>query len=228
MILLCALGDLIDNDVRWYLAATLQGSSHLLLGRAERQNIVVLVVALHEARGAQGGHVTGTKVLKGKVVAGAAPHPQQLNLGLHQRVALEGLLLVVPLKMPGAQRDLALQAGLHRRQWVVNAVVAENRSVLGPGFGLNHNLLVYLVCGSSITVDDVGKFEVLLQHSQTLVLFATLRASRRYFAVVLGRFSSLDDTSSAVVVPTGEDHWVTVELEADGTTQLLGKLPLWF
>lgn len=199
-----------------YLVSALQGSSHLFFSHTECENIMVLVMALHKAWSAQRCHVIGTKVLEGKLVDGTAPRPQ-LDLGIHQRVAPEGLLLVVPLKMPGAQRDFTLHAGLHCTQWVVYAVVAENRGFLRIRFRLNHNLFIYryLWCSGKVSINNVRKFEVFLQIIHTLILFATLWASRKLFFANV--FSSLGDTSLAVVVPTRENHRITIELKADGT-----------
>lgn len=68
------------------LAAALQRSPHLLFGRIEGEDVMVLVAALSEAHGAQQVHVTGTEVLQGATVDGTASSPliaQDLHHAVH-------------------------------------------------------------------------------------------------------------------------------------------------
>ena len=175
---------------------------------------MVVVLALDEARSAQQGHVVGTKVLEGTAVGGAALHPQLIQ-GLHHSVRLEWLLLLVPLKVPGAQRHLALQAGLHGQQPLIYAVVAEHLSPLRLGV----RLPVQLRHAGSEALDDAAEFEVPLQGFHPLELLTALWASRRCSVF---RVCGAPDAGSAVVVSTGENHRIRVELEADGAAQLMG------
>lgn len=129
-------------------------------------------MALYEARSAQQGHVVGTEVLKGTAVGGTALHPPLIQ-GLHHSVCPERLLLLVPLKVPGAQRHLTLQAGLHSQQLLIYAVVAENLSPLR----LSVRLLVQLWHAGSEALDDIAEFEVSLQGIHPLKLLAALWAT---------------------------------------------------
>lgn len=138
-----------------YLGASLQSLPHLLFGHTEAENIMVLVEALHEACGAQQGHVTGAEVLKGTQVDLTALHLQLLH-GLHHGVAPERLLFVVSLKVPRAQRNLALHTGPHSLAFLIDAVVAKNlhplRDLRRASWGRVHQ----------VTLDDAAEFEVFL------------------------------------------------------------------
>lgn len=177
---------------------------------------MILVTAFYEALGAQQVHVVGTEVLKGTPVDGTALH-LQLTQGLHHTVRLERLLLLVPLKVPGAQRHLTIQAGLQSQRLLIYAVVTENHRPIR--FSLR--LPVQLRCGGSETLDDAAEFEVFLQGIHTLELLAALRATWRRF-VIVGSGGGHPDTGSAVVVSTWENHRIRVELKADGAAQLKG------
>lgn len=202
------------NDQQKYLVAGLQRSPHLLFSYTEGENVVVLVTAFYETRAAHHGHVIGTKILKRTPVGGTALHPL-LTQGLHQRVYPERLLLLVSLKVPGAQRHLTLQAGLHSWRRLIYAVVAEH---LHPLLRLGPWLHVQQRCGGSVTLDDAAEFEVFLQGFNTLKLLAAFWAAWKCFI----RVSGLPDAGSTVVVTTGENHRITEELEADGAAQLVG------
>lgn len=179
-------------------------------------------MAFYEARGTQQGYVVGAKVLKGTVVGGTALHPQ-LILGLDNSVCPERLLLLVSLKVPGTQRYLTLEASLHSQQLLIYAMVAENLHLLGLlGLGLlGLRLPVKLWCGGSETLDDAVEFEVFLQGFHTMILLAALWATWKSLVILVDTVG-LPDTSSTVVMATGEDHRIRVELKADGTAQLVG------
>lgn len=117
--------------------------------------------------------------------------------------------------MPGAQRHLALQAGLHSQQLLIYAVVAENLNPLRLGV----RLLVQLRHAGSEALDDIAEFEVSLQGIHPLELLAALWATWKCFVLLV---CGVPDAGSAVVVSTGENHRIGVELKADGAAQLVG------
>ena len=129
---------------------------------------------------------------------------------------------MVFLKVPGAQGHLTLQAGLHSQHWLVNAVVAVNLH----GFGQSVVLHVQMRYGGLVTLNDAAEFEVPLEGAGALKFLSTLRATWERFATLVRDVHGLADASSAVVVPTGENHWVGEEVKADGTAQLVNKLLL--
>lgn len=178
---------------------------------------MILVVALNEANGAQRVTVIGTEVLKGAVVDGTALHPQ-LTHRLDHSVTLERLLLLVPLKVPGAQRHLTPQTGLQSHRLFIYAVVTENLQPLG--FGLRVHVL--LRCSGLETLDDAAEFKVFLQGIQPLELCAALGATGKRFVIFVGNVSSHVDAGSAVAVSTGKNHRIAVHLETDGAAQLIG------
>lgn len=182
---------------------------------------MVLVMAFSEARGTKQCHVVGTKVLKGTTMVGTGLHPQLIQ-GLHHGVCLERLLILVSLKVSGTQRHLTLQTGLHSHRLLIYTLVAENHRSLGLRLGMPLQLQH---CGSE-PLDDAGKFEVFLQGLHTLILFTALWATGKCF-VILVSVRGLPDTGSTVVVATGENHRIRVELKADGATQLVDELLLW-
>ncbi len=178
---------------------------------------MVVVMAFNEAGGTQQGHVVGTKVLQRTPMGGTVLHPH-LALGIYHSVCPERLPLLVSLKVPGAQRHLTLQTGLHSHRLLIYTVVTENLYPCSLGL----RLLVQLRCGGSETLDDAAEFEVSLQGIQTLVLLPALWATWKSFVIFVGSFCSLPDTGSTVVVATGENHRISVELKTDGATQLIG------
>lgn len=218
MIIGCAAP--VPSCICTYLAACLQRSPHLLFGYAEGENIVVLVVTLHETGGAQQGHVAGAEVLKGTLVDLTDLH-LQLFQGLHHGVGPEGLLLVVSLKVPGAQRHFAPHAGFHSQRLLVDTVVAVNLHLL------RYLRLLVQWCGGQVTLDDTAEFEVLLQGMHTLILLAALWATWQHFPALLSGVGGLEDAGSTVAVATGENHRIRVELKANGTAQIMSQQLLW-
>lgn len=179
---------------------------------------MALVTALYDARGAQRDHVVGTKVLKGTLVDGTDLH-SQLRRGLHHGVGPEQLLLVVFLKVSGAERHLTLQAGLHGGRLLIYALIAENLH-----FGI-HAVCLHVQQQQHVglvVLNDAAKFEIYLQVIRARILLTTFWAARQDFASLIRAVNSLADTGQTVVVPTGESHRIRVELEADGTAQLVG------
>lgn len=200
-----------------YLAAALQCSPHLFFSYTEGENIVVVVLAFYEACGTQQCHVVGTKVLQRKAVGGTAFH-SHLILSIHHTVCLERLLLLVFLKVPGTQRHLTLQTGLHSHRLLIYTVVTKNLHPLR--FSLR--LIRQLWRRGEETLDDAAEFEVFLQGIHTLVLLAALWATWKCFVIFVISFRSHQDTGPTVVVATGENHRISVELKTDGATQLVG------
>lgn len=157
------------------------------------------------------------------MVDGTVLHPQ-LSQGFHHSVCPERLPLLVPLKVPGTQRHLALQASLQCHRLLIYAVVAENLCPLR----FSVRLPVQLRCSGLETLDDAAKFEVSLQGINTLEFLAALWATWKHFVILAGSVDGHPDAGSAVVVSTGESHRIRVELKADGAAQLISELLHWF
>lgn len=200
------------------LVAAFQCPPHLLLSHAEGKKIMVLVMALYQACGAEQSHVIGAKILKQTQVAGTALHPHLIKR-LHHGVCPEGLPLKVSLKMPGTQGHLALETGLHSRRPLIHALVTENLHRLLLRDGKPEKMW----CGGTVTLNDAGEFEVFLQGFHTLIFLATFWAAWKRFAALVSSVRCLADAGSTVVVPTGEDHRIRVELKADRAAQLMSK-----
>lgn len=201
------------------LGATLQRMPHLLLGYSEGQHVVVLVTTLDEARGTQQVHVGGAEILQGAMVGGAAVRGP-VSSHVHHAVRPERLPLLVPLEVPGAQRHLALQAGLGGRRRLIDAVVAQNLPVVGQLQGP-------VVRRSSLAglepLDDVAELEVPLQGLHVVELQATFGALRGLAVDLDGGVGRHLDASPAVVVSAGQDHGVGEELQADWAAELVGQ-----
>lgn len=182
-----------------------------------------LVAALSEAHGAQQVHVSGTEVLQGATVDGTASSPL-IAQDLHHVVHPKGLLLLVLVEVPDTQRHLALQTDFHSRRLLVNAVVAKNLRPLGLRLGEP----LRLALAGLEALDNAAELEVPLQGVHVLEFQATLRALWRLVVDLGGGVGRHPYASSAVVVSTGEDHWVGEELKADGAAQLVGQQLPWF
>lgn len=201
------------------LGATLKRSPHLLLGCSKGEHVVALVTALDEARSAQQVHVGGAEILQGATMRGAAArNPARTHV--HHAVRPERLLLLVFLKVPGAQRHLAPEAGLGGRRCLIDAMVAQNVLDVGQ---LQGPVLVRSTLAGLEAFDDVAELEVPLQGVHVVELLATLRALRGPAVDLDGGVGRHLDTSSAVVVSAGQHHGVGEELEADGTAELVGQ-----
>lgn len=146
----------------------------------------------------------------------------QLTKRLHQRVRPEAFLLLVFLKVPGAQRHLTLQAALHRHRWFIDALVTENLRSLR--FGLK--IPLQLCIGCSETLHDVAQFEVFLKGGHILEFLTTFWATWRRWVRFVGRAGS-HNASTAVAVSAREDHWITEQVKADGAAQLMDKRLHW-
>lgn len=150
---------------------------------------MALVMTLYDARGAQRHHVVGTKVLKGTLVDGTGLH-SQLRRGLHHGVGPEQLLLVVFLKVSGAERHLTLQAGLHGGRLLIYALIAENLH-----FGIHAvGLHVQQQRGGLVVLNDAAKFEIYLQVIRARILLTTFWAARQDFASLIRAVNSFADT----------------------------------
>lgn len=179
---------------------------------------MVLVETFYEAGRTQQVHVIGAKVLK-RPVMDRASLGSQLTLGLHQSVRAEGLLLLVLLEVPGAERHLTLQATLHRHRWLIDALVAEHLRSLKLG----RELPLQVDVGGPEALHDVAQLEVFPQGVHVLEVLAAFWATRRRLGGLAGRVGRLPDASMAVAVAAREEHRVLEELRADGAAQLLDK-----
>lgn len=201
------------------LGTTLQRSPHLLLGCSEGENVVVLVTALNEAGSAQQVHVGGAEILQGATVGGAAVL-DPAGTHVHHVVRPERLLLLVFLEVPGAQRHLALEAGLGGRRRLIDAMVAQDVLVFGQ---LQGPVFTRSSLAGLEAFDDAAELEVPLQGLHVVELLTTLRALRDPAVDLDGGVGRRLDASSAVVVSAGQHHGVGEELEADGTAELVGQ-----